>query len=132
MGKLKINIEIESYGIYTKWDRNSKTLPEIKKFTNEIPAIPDTEFGYILHIKKGKSQTIEFEIKHPDIRDKNNKPMAPFTGEIFISSNDFRFYIGDCIWTPVENKTGVWEITTFLNKKEIVKKTFSISLPISQ
>ena len=106
MGKPKFTFKTESYGLYSKWDRNSKELPKIIKFTTEIPAIVDNEFGYILRIKKGKGLKLQYSINHPNIPDENNKPMAPFTGEVYISSNDFMFYIGDCIWEPAENKTG--------------------------
>ena len=129
MSKQKPIIQIESYGLYSKWNRNSKDLPAIKEFTVNIPAVEDNEFGYILHIKKGKGLKIHFSINHPNITDEKGQIMPPFTGEVFINSNDFRFYIGDCIWAPVENKTGNWEIVTLLNNSCIASKTFNVYLP---
>ena len=63
--------------------------------------------------------------------DENNIPMTPFTGEVYIKSNDFRFYIGDCIWSPVDNKTGIWEISAQINNKTVANINFEIYLPAS-
>ena len=67
MAKKKIEIEIKSWGIYSKWERESKELPKIKKFAEKIPAIEDIEFGYILHLKGAKGKMIDFVIKHPPL-----------------------------------------------------------------
>ena len=54
MAKKKIDIQIKSWGIYSQWDRSSKALPKITKFTETIPCELDIEFGYILHQVKNK------------------------------------------------------------------------------
>jgi len=116
-----------SYGEYTKWNRESKEIPKIQNITNEIEAETGTEFGYVLQIKQGKGETIEFRIDHPPFKDENGKVMPPFTGEQFIRTNDYLFYLGDCIWDPPADKFGEWELTTFHNGKVVAHKTFKMS-----
>ncbi len=113
-----------SFGEYSKWDRESKAIPKILNFSTEIKAKIGTEFGYVLHIKQGKGETITFKIKHPPFTDEKGVIMPPFTGEQFIRTNDFEFYLGDCIWEPLEDKLGNWELTTYYNEKVVAYKNF--------
>ncbi len=122
----KFELKIESYGLYSKWNRNSRKLPEILKFTNDIKAEPETEFGMILHIKKGKGVKLDFVIEHPAFLDKNGKLALEFTGEHMVTSNDYYFFIGDSIWEPVEDKCGFWAIHVFHKKIEVAQKQFNI------
>ncbi len=131
MAKKKIEINIDSYGIYTKWERGSKALPKIRKFTKEVPAVLDIEFGYILEIKKGKGKKIEFCIDHPQVPDDEGNIRPPFDGVEYVGSNDYRFFIGDTIWAPVENKVGPWRITTHVDGKLVADITFELKLPSS-
>ncbi|MFC2137590.1 DUF3859 domain-containing protein [Bacteroidota bacterium] len=126
MGKRKIDFIIESFGLYSKWDRNSKELPKIIEFITQIPAKVDAEFGYILHIKGGKGEKIEFIISHPQFKDINGNIAKPFTGEVYINTNDYRVYLGDCIWEPVNDKKGEWKIEVFYKNELISSKTFII------
>lgn len=126
MGKKNPEFKIESYGIYSKWNNNSKNLPKIKEFTLEVPSVVGTEFGYILNIKGGKSEKIDFKIEHPPFKDYNNEISPPFTGEIFINSNNYNIYLGDCIWEPTDDKKGNWKIDTFYKGKIILSKTFVV------
>lgn len=126
MRKRKPIFKIYSYGEYSKWDRESKEIPKILDITTEIEATSGTEFGYVLQIKQGKGETIEFRIDHPPFKDESGKVTPPFTGEQFIRTNDYLFYLGDCIWDPPEDKFGVWELTTYHNGKVVANKVFQI------
>ncbi len=129
MGKRKPIIKIDSFGKYSKWDRSSKELPHIEEFTEEIPAIDGNEFGMVLHISGGRGVKLDFCIKHPPFKDKNGNVEPDFIGEYHVNSNDYRFYIGDCIWLPVEDKVGIWHILVELDGKTIAEKKFNIHLP---
>lgn len=124
MAKRRPTFKMYSYGEYSKWDRNSREIPKILEFTTKINAQIGTEFGYVLHIKNGKGQSIEFEIEHPPFSDDNEKIRPPFTGEQFIRTNDFEFYLGDCVWEPLEDKLGKWELTTRYQGKVVANKVF--------
>lgn len=113
-----------SYGEYEKWDRNSKAIPRILNITTEIEAEIGTEFGYVLHIKNGKGELLDFIIDHPPFKDDNGQVMPPFTGEQFIRTNDFEFYLGDCVWEPLHDKLGVWELTTRYKGQVVAQKKF--------
>ncbi|MBN1987232.1 MAG: DUF3859 domain-containing protein [Prolixibacteraceae bacterium] len=126
MAKRITIVKTVSYGEYTKWDRESRAIPKIVKFTTEIEAAVGTEFGYVLHIKNGKGKVLTFEINHPPFTDANGEISPPFTGQQFIRTNDFEFYLGDCIWEPLNDKLGDWEITTFLEGRMVAQKTFRL------
>lgn len=127
MAKKKIEFKIQNYGIYTQWERGSKALPKIKKITTVIPAALDVEFGLILQIKGGKGLCLDFEIIHPPFIDLKTGEIAPsFVGQHFVNGNDWRFFIGDTFWEPIEDKTGEWEIIVWNDKKEIVRKKFQV------
>ena len=119
-------IKIFSYGEYSKWERGSRLIPKILKFTTLIEAEIGTEFGYVLHIKNGKGKTLTFKIDHPPFLDDSGNESPPFTGEQFIRTNDFEFYLGDCVWEPLEDKLGKWKITTFYEDQIVASKTFQL------
>jgi hypothetical protein len=116
-----------SYGEYSKWDRDSKEIPKILDFATKIKAEIGTEFGYVLHIKNGKGEKLTFKIDHPPFNDNQGKLRPPFTGEQFIKTNDFEFYLGDCIWEPLKDKLGEWELTTYLNNKVVANLSFILT-----
>lgn len=124
MPRLKPEFEICSYGLYTAWDRESKLLPKIIKHTLEIEAEPGVEFGFILSVKRAKGEVLEYCIEHPPFTDDMGIKMPPFEGTYYISSNDFRFFIGDTVWEPVENKKGPWTVSVNYKGKKIASKTF--------
>ncbi len=126
MAKRNTIVNIFTYGEYSKWQRKSKAIPKILKITTEIEAEIGTEFGYVLHIKNGKGKILSFEINHPPFFDDEGNVSPPFTGEQFINTNDFEFYLGDCVWEPLEDKLGDWEITTWLEGKSVAQKTFHL------
>ncbi len=124
MAKRRPIFKLYSYGEYSQWDRNSKEIPKILNFTTEIKAEIGTEFGYVLQIKNGKGESIQFKIAHPPFKDEDGNVRPPFTGEQFIRTNDFEFYLGDCIWEPLEDKLGKWELTTYYQGQVVTSKTF--------
>ncbi len=126
MAKKKISSELFSYGIYSKWDRQSKALPKLQKITDKIPLIEDIEFGYVVKIKGAKGKRIEFIIHHPPFRDKNGDIAKPFTGEYFVNSNDYEFFLGDTIWKPINDKKGEWTLVTKMDGKLLYKKSFYV------
>jgi hypothetical protein len=126
MAKKKIETELYSYGIYERWNRNSKDLPKLIKITEEIPLELDIEFGYVIRIKGAKGKRIQFEIDHPPFTDKNGKVEPPFNGEYFVNSNNYEFFLGDTIWEPIYNKKGEWKLTTWLDGKILVQKSLFV------
>ncbi len=117
---------MQSWGLYTAWDRQAKTLPEIQDFTEEIPAIPGVEFGYILQIKKARGKQIHFTIEHPPFPDENGQAAPSFTGDIYVRSNDWYFFLGDTVWEPIADKCGPWRLIIELETEIISDKTFII------
>ena len=126
MSKLKCDFTISSYGIYEHWDEKSKILPRIKRFTTDIPACLNIEFGFILHALKAKGKKLSFTIYHPDIPNEEGDVMPPFTGDVYVRNNDWDFYLGDTLWQPIENKTGDWRMVIALEGRTIAEKTFSV------
>ena len=126
MKRRKPVFKISSYGENSKWDRNSKKIPKILNFTTEIKTKIDNEFGYILNIKQGKGEILTFKIDHPPFKDEYGKIGPSFTGEQFIRTNDYEFYLGDCVWEPLEDKLGNWELTTYHRGKVIANKIFKL------
>ncbi len=126
MGKRRPSFKMYSYGEYSGWDRNSSEIPKILDFSTDIKASIGTEFGYVLHIKNGKGEILEFKIDHPPFTDDEGNISPPFTGEQFIRTNDYQFYLGDCIWEPLEDKLGKWEITTYYKGELVAHKIFNL------
>ena len=117
MPRLKPEFEICSFGLYTAWDRESKELPKIRKHTLEIHAETGVEFGLILSVKKAKGEVLEYRIDHPPFTDEQGNIAPPFEGHYYISSNDFRFFLGDTVWEPVEDKKGIWKLSYVFGKQ---------------
>ncbi len=128
MAKKKVEVKIDSYGIYTRWDRSSKSLPKIVKHTKEIPCELDIEFGYTLLVRGAKGRTISFVMKHPPFCDDYGNVRGDFVGEMIVNSNEWYFFLGDTIWLPLEDKCGVWELISYLDDKEIARMKFNIVL----
>ena len=119
MAKKKPEISMHSYGQYDGWDRDSKILPLLVKITTEIDTALDVEFGYILRIRNARNSKITYRIEHPPFNDSSGKPAPPFEGELYVKTNDFRFFLGDTIWAPVEDKRGAWRLITWLDGEKI-------------
>lgn len=123
MAKKKVEVELYSYGEYSRWNRQSKDLPKLINITEEIEAVIGTEFGYVLRIYKGKGKRIDFQIDHPPFEDGNGEVVPPFTGEEYIRANDYEFFLGDCIWEPLEDKLGKWTMTASIDGEIVAQKT---------
>ncbi|MDO6763664.1 DUF3859 domain-containing protein [Agarivorans sp. 1_MG-2023] len=126
MAKAKHQVKLHSFGIYNKWDSDTKALPQITEFTTQVEAQIDVEFGLIVNIKKAKGQKVRYCIYHPDIPDSDGQIMAPFDGEEYVRSNDWDFYLGDTIWAPISNKLGTWRMTLELAGELIADKSFEL------
>ncbi len=129
MAKRKVDIKMMSYGIYTKWERTSKSLPKVIKHTQDIPAELDIEFGYILRLLGAKGRKITFVMKHPEILDELGRTLPDFEGEQMVNSNEWHFFLGDTIWLPIEEKCGEWELITMLDGQEVARMSFNIFNP---
>ena len=132
MAKRKPEIRIRSYGIYSNWDSQSKTLPKIQQFTTEIPAELGIEFGFVVNIKGAKNWELDYCIDHPGILDTQGLRRAPFDGSVFVKANDWDFYLGDTIWEPVEDKLGPWRMAMELNGVVIGEKVFDVAVRCEQ
>jgi hypothetical protein len=64
------------------------------------------------HARGGK---ITFRIEHP-----------PFVGELYVKINDFRFFLSDTVWAPVEDKRGAWRLITWLDGDKVADETLDL------
>lgn len=128
MAKKKPQITLRSYGIYSTWESKSKDLPKIMEFTTEVPAEIDIEFGLTINVKSARGQKIFYCIDHPGIYDTNGNIRAPFTGEVHITNNDWDFYLGDTVWSPIHDKCGCWKMSITLNGDVVANKSFNVGV----
>ena len=126
MARRKIEARTKNYDIYTRWDRDSEMLPQILEFTKTIPAVEDIEFGYIINIRGARGKTLEFTIEHPPIVGEDGDLLPAFEGSEHVSSNDYYFYLGDCIWKPVEEKCGTWTMSVSCCGEELESMSFKV------
>jgi hypothetical protein len=129
MSKKKPEIRMVSFGRYTPFDRRSKELPKVMEFTTQIPAELGVEFGYILQIRKARGARLTIRIDHPPFPDESGQVSPPFTGQQYVRTSDYEFFLGDTVWAPVEDKVGDWTLTTWLEEEQIATKTFQLYLP---
>jgi hypothetical protein len=127
MAKQKPEIKIESCGLYTPLDKKGKALPKLVRFTEEIPCELDVEFGYILHIRKGRGMKLTFQIDHPTFICDEGDP-NPFVGEEYVRESDWKFFLGDTTWEPLEDKAGDWRIRTWLDGDLVADRTLTLVL----
>lgn len=126
MAKRKPEIRIRSFGIYSKWNSDTKELPKIEKFTTEVPAVVDIEFGFIVNIKGAKNLELDYCIDHPGIRDSEGNRRLPFDGTVYVKSNDWNFFLGDTVWEPIADKVGIWTLSLELDGKTVAEKAFNV------
>jgi hypothetical protein len=124
--KQKVDVTMHSHGLYDGWDRESKDLPNLVKITTEIEAALEVEFGYILRIQHARNSKISFRIEHPPFKDAEGNISPSFDGELFVKTNDFRFFLGDTIWAPVEDKRGEWRLITWIDGEKVADKTLTL------
>ena len=123
MARKKPEVTMHSYGLYDGWNRDSKDLPNLVKITTEIEAALEVEFGYILRIRNARNGKITFRIEHPPFKGNNGEIAPSFVGELYVKNNDFRFFLGDTIWAPVEDKRGPWRLITWLDGDKVADET---------
>lgn len=126
MAKRKIEVKLLNFGLYSKWDRESKDIPDFKKFTTSIPAQIGVEFGYVLEIRKAKNKKIHFTIEHPPFPDSSGEIAPPFEGDVFITSNDYKFFLGDTIWEPTADKVGIWRLICRIDGHIVADKSLEV------
>lgn len=126
MAKKRPQVDIYSYGLYDGWERESKDLPGLISMTTEIEAKLDVEFGYILRIRNARNGKITFRIEHPPFRNSSGELAPPFDGELYVKTNDYRFFLGDTVWSPVEDKRGEWRLITWLDGQKVADKTLTL------
>lgn len=114
---------MHSYGLYDGWDRDSKDLPTLVKMTAEIEVALEIEFGYILRIRNAHNSKITFRIEHPPFKADAGETVPPFEGELYVKTNDFRFFLGDTVWAPLEDKRGAWRLIVWLEGRKVADKT---------
>ncbi len=127
MARRKPEVKLRSYGVYRKWESESKELPQLVDVTTQVPAEIDIEFGFIVNIKRAKNEELAYCIDHPGILDASGQRRQAFDGTVYVKSNDWHFYLGDTIWAPIEDKLGDWRMTLELSGKLIADKTFHVS-----
>jgi hypothetical protein len=117
------DVSMHSYGLYDGWNRESKNLPTLLKITTEIETALDVEFGYILRVRNARNSKITFRIEHPPFKNDSGETSPPFEGELYVKTNDFRFFLGDTVWAPVLDKKGAWRLITWLDGCKVADKT---------
>jgi hypothetical protein len=128
VAKRKVETEVYSYGVYTRWEHGTKKLPRIIDITTQIAIVPGVEFGYVLKIKGAKGKMLTYCIDHPPMLDEDGNNMSPFTGEYFVNANDYDFFLGDTVWQPYSQMVGEWLLTTWCEGKIIAQKKFNLYL----
>jgi hypothetical protein len=126
MARKKPEVSMHSCGLFDGWDRDSRDLPNLLKITKEIEAAVDVEFGYILRIRNARNAKITFRIEHPPFKGKDGTAAPPFVGELYVKTNDFRFFLGDTVWEPVDDKRGTWRLITWLDGEKVADETLEL------
>ncbi len=126
MAKRKTEVKVRTWGIYTKWDRESKELPGILTVTTEIPAEIDIEFGIVVNVRGAKNALLTYCIDHPGILDAQGFTRPPFSGTVYVKTNDWDFFLGDTIWEPVRDKLGEWHMWIKLEGAVVAEKKFDV------
>lgn len=126
MARKKPDVSMHSHGLYDGWERQSKALPNLVKITTEITAELGMEFGYILRIRNARNSKITFCIDHPPFNGSDGELAPPFEGELYVKTNDYRFFLGDSIWAPLEDKRGPWRLTTWLDGVKVADRTLTM------
>ncbi|MCH2174188.1 MAG: DUF3859 domain-containing protein [Lentisphaeria bacterium] len=126
MPKKKIEVEYYSFGIYDGWEPDSDQIPQIVKHTTKIPAQLGLEFGYVIDIHGARGQWLDFQIDHPPFKNEKGNIAPSFKGKEYISSAEYRFFVGDTFWEPIQDKVGKWTLSCWIQKQLVAQKTFQI------
>ncbi len=126
MPKRKLEVRLRSCGIYTQWDADSKALPRFVEATRRIRAEAGVEFGFVVDIRGGKNRQLDYCIDHPGILDAEGKRRPPFDGTVYVKQNDWKFFLGDTIWEPIDDKLGDWRLTLEIDGEIVADETFEL------
>ena len=126
MAKRKPEFRLRTYGIYTKWDSASKELPRVVEVTTRVRAVIDVEFGLVVNVRGGKNLSLDYCIDHPGILDAEGNRRLPFDGSVYVKTNDWNFFLGDTIWSPIDDKLGQWHLSLSMNGAVVAEKTFEL------
>lgn len=126
MPRRKPEISIANYGWYSKWDKRSRNLPKLIKYTTTIEAVDGNEFGIVLNVDNLKGKVLDFIIKHPPLLDDDGNLLPFFKGKLYVKTNHTQFFVGDGIWLPIDDKIGEWEVVILYDNKVAVSKKFNI------
>ena len=83
----------------------------------------------MVRVYNAKNLPLDYSIDHPGIKDTDGQVRPPFTGTVYVKSNDWKFYLGDTIWEPVADKLGPWRMTLQLDGEIVADETFDLYLP---
>lgn len=126
MAKKKPEVRLRSWGIYSRWDADAKTLPELREVTTHVPAEIDIEFGFVVNIRSARNEKLYYCIDHPGIHDDEGRVRPPFDGTVHVRTNNWDFYLGDTIWRPIDDKLGTWRMWVELNGITVAEKSFTV------
>lgn len=126
MARRRPEVKEVSYGLYERFDADAKELPKLDRFATTVPLRVGQEFGYVLKIKHGRGLKIDFEIAHPRVPGPDGMARPPFTGEQYVRTSDFDFFLGDALWEPLEAMCGEWTLTTRLDGRQVAQRTFEV------
>ncbi|HCX22648.1 MAG: hypothetical protein CMB80_31970 [Flammeovirgaceae bacterium] len=121
-----IEVDLINFGIYSEWDGENSNLPKFMELTDKVEAKIGVEFGMIVEIRKARGRYLDFEIDHPPFTDESGEIAPPFTGTFRVKHNPFKFFLGDTIWDPIEDKRGYWKLSIFLDGQVLVTKTIDL------
>lgn len=119
-------VEIISFGEYTRWNNEDKNLPKLIELTERVTADIGVEFGMIVEISHGKGRYLHYRIDHPPFKDEKGIVMSPFEGEYQLRANPYRFFLGDTIWAPVEDKKGTWTLSVYFDDTLMAEKSIEL------
>ncbi len=97
------------------------------EITTSVKASVGVEFGMIIEIFKAKGRYIDFRIDHPPFRDQDGNVEPPFEGTYHVRSNPVKFFLGDTIWEPIEDKKGPWTMSVYLDSVLLASKTIELT-----
>jgi hypothetical protein len=119
-------VEIISYGLYSGWNSRDRELPDLVSLTDRVEGKKDAEFGMMVEIRQAKGRYIRYVIEHLPFREKDGSLMPPFTGDYQIRTNPARFFLGDSVEDPVEEKKGIWEFRILYDDIILARKKIEV------
>lgn len=122
-----LQAELRSYGIYEPYDGTH--IPQIRSFTDQVPAIAGTEFGCVLEISGGRGAVLDWRISHPPFKDRRGRPVPDFSGELHVRTKRYQVFVGDAVWEPVDECCGLWTVAVHHQGRLLVSQAFTVSPP---